>query len=192
MKWLLGAVILVGAVWWMTSDREEASVSEAPAGLPPAPSVELSNEAKSDLTRSGEKADFAEAEAIEEVVAEEVNDLDQDGVINIGEPMDPDDPSTWPVDENTEVINIGEPMDPDDPSTWPVDENTEVINIGEPMDPDDPSTWPVDESTEVINIGEPMDPDDPLTWAQPEGAEVINIGEPMDPDDPSTWPRDGR
>jgi hypothetical protein len=42
------------------------------------------------------------------------------------------------------VINIGEPMDPDDPSTWPQPENTEVINFGEPMDPDDPSTWPRD------------------------------------------------
>jgi hypothetical protein len=29
--------------------------------------------------------------------------------------MDPDDPSTWPQSENTEVINIGEPMDPGDP-----------------------------------------------------------------------------
>ena len=192
MKWLLGAVILVGAVWWMMSDREEAPGSEAPLALPAASTDPMSNQAEIDPTRSGEKADFAEAEAIKEVVAKEVNNLDQDGVINIGEPMDPDDPSTWPVDENTEVINIGEPMDPDDPSTWPVDENTEVINIGEPMDPDDPSTWPVDESTEVINIGEPMDPDDPSTWAQPEGAEVINIGEPMDPDDPSSWPRDGR
>ena len=184
MKWLLGAVTLAAAVWWVISDREETSLSEAPVGLPPAPSVEFSNEAKIDLTRSGEQA---EVEATKEMVAEEVNDLDQDGVINIGEPMDPDDPSTWPVDESTEVINIGEPMDPDDPSTWPVDENTEVTNIGEPMDPDDPSTWPVDENTEVINIGEPMDPDDPSTWPVDENMEVINIGEPMDPDDPSTW-----
>ena len=41
-------------------------------------------------------------------VAVDVIDLDQGGVIHIGEPMDPDDPSTWPVDENTEVISIGE------------------------------------------------------------------------------------
>ena len=187
MKWLLGAVTLAAAVWWVMSDREEAPLSEAPTGLHSAPSVEFSNEAESDLIRSGEQADVADAEAIKEVVAEEVNDLDQDGVINIGEPMDPDDSSTWAVDENTEVINIGEPMDPDDPSTWAVDENTEVINIGEPMDPDDPSTLPVDENTEVINIGEPMDPDDPLTWPIDENTAVVNIGEPMDPDDPSTW-----
>ena len=184
MKWLLGAVILVGAVWWMISAREEAPVSEAPLALPAAPSDLLSYQAEIDPTRAGEQA---EAEAIKEMIAEEVIDLDQDGVINIGEPMDPDDPSTWPVDENTEVINIGEPMDPDDPSTWPVDEDNEVINIGEPMDPDDPSTWPVDENTEVINIGEPMDPDDPVTWPIDENTEVINIGELTDPDEPMTW-----
>ena len=184
MKWLLGAVILVGAIWWVTSDREEALVSEAPLALPAAPSDPSSNQAEIDPTRAGEQA---EVEAIKEIVAEEVIDLDQEGVINIGEPMDPDDPSTWPVDENTEVINIGEPMDPDDPSTWPMDENTDMVNIGEPMDPDDPSTWPVDENTEVINIGEPMDPDDPLIWPIDDNTAVINIGEPMEPDDPSTW-----
>ena len=184
MKWLLVAVILVGAVWWMISAREEAPLSEVPLALPAAPTDPLSNQAEIDPTRAGEQT---EAEAIEEVVAEEVNDLDQGGVINIGEPMDPDDPSTWPVDENTEVINIGEPMDPDDPSTWPMDENTDMVNIGEPMDPDDPSTWPVDENTEVINIGEPMDPDDPLIWPIDDNTAVINIGEPMEPDDPSTW-----
>ena len=88
--------------------------------MPGAPSDLSSNQAKIDPTRTGEQE---EAEAITEMVAEEVIDLDQDGVINIGEPMDPDDPSTSSVDENTEVI-IGEPMDPDDPSTWPADENT--------------------------------------------------------------------
>ena len=189
MKWLLGTVIFAGAVWWVISAREEAPASEAPWALPGAPSDLSSNQAKIDPTRTGGQE---EAEATTEMVAEEVIDLDQDGVIFIGEPMDPDDPSTWSVDENTEVINIGEPMDPDDPSTWPVDEDTEVINIGLPMDPDDPSTWPVAENVEGINIGEPMDPDDPSTWAQPEDTDVMNIGEPMDPDDPSTWPRDGR
>ena len=187
MKWLMGAVMLAGAVWWMISAQEEAPVSEAPLALPSTPTDPLSNQAEIDPTRSGEQADFADAEAIEEVVAEEVNNLDEGGVINIGEPMDPDDPSTWPVDENTKVINIGAPMDPDDPSTWPQPENTEVISIGEPMDPDDPSTWPQPENTEVINIGEPMDPDAPSTWPQSKNTEVINIGEPMDPDDPSTW-----
>ena len=187
MKWLLVAVILVGAVWWMISAREEAPLSEAPLPSPAAPFERSSNEAEIDPASAGEQA---EAEAIKEVVAEETIDLDQEGVINIGKPMDPDDPSTWPADENTEVINIGEPMDPDDPSTWPMDGNIEVINIGEPMDPDDPSTWLMDENTEVINIGEPMDPDDETTWFQRESTEILNIGEPMDPDDPFTWPRD--
>ena len=97
-------------------------------------------------------------------------------------------PASRPSEETLGVINIGPPMDPDDPSTWPQSDDTEVINIGEPMDPDDPSTWPQSYDTEVINIGEPMDPDNPYTWPQSDNTEVINIGEPMDPDDPSTWP----
>ena len=178
MKWLLVPVILLGAVWWMIAAREEAPVSEAPLALPAAPSEPLSNQAEIDPTGAGERAEVAEAE--------EGVDLDHDGVIAIGGPTDPDDPSTWLVDEDAEVINIGEPLDPDDPSSWPVDKNIEVVNIGEPMDPDDPSTWPVDENIEVINIGEPMDPDDPVTWPIDENTEVINIGEPMDPDNPMT------
>ena len=79
----------MGAVWWMISAREEAPVSEAPLALPAAPSGPLSNQAEIDPTRAGEQA---EAEAIKEVFAEDVIDPDQDGVINIGEPMDPDDP----------------------------------------------------------------------------------------------------
>lgn len=107
-------------------------------------------------------------------------------VSNVGEPMDPDEPWTWPL--NTEFRNIGEPMDPDDASTWPQPRSTEIIYIGDPMDPDDSSTWPQPQSTETIYIGEPMNPDDPSTWPQPETSELINIGDPMDPDDPNTWP----
>ena len=188
MKWLIAAAILVGAVWLWTlqgpadaPDQSLKSVLEAQPEKGPAPVWKP-------MPADGSKA------VAEPVRVDQGQDLqpapemaDQDEVINIGEPMDPDDPSTWPQPENTEVINIGEPMDPDDPSTWPQPENTEVINIGEPMDPDDPSTWPQPENTEVINIGEPMDRDDPSTWPQSENTEVINIGKPMDPDDPSTW-----
>ena len=113
----------------------------------------------------------------------------EDTAIDIGEPMHPDDPFTWPQIDNTEVTNIGEPMDPYDPSTWPQSDNTEVINIGEPMDPYDPSTWPDSDSMEVINIGEPMDPYDPSTWPQSGNTEVINIGESMDLDNLYVWPR---
>ena len=95
MKWLLGAVILAGAVWWMISAREEAPVSEAPLALPAQPSDPLSNQAEIDPTPAVEQTEVAEAEAIGEVVGEEVIDLGQDGIIHIGEPMDPDDPSTW-------------------------------------------------------------------------------------------------
>lgn len=189
MRLLVIALVLVAAVWLWTAQQPDQPASAKPIvdDSSPLGATEPPHNAMEPLSMNLQVSPEADLEAEPSAV-----EPGAETVINIGEPMDPDDPSTWPVDENTEVINIGEPMDPDDPSTWPVDENTEVINIGEPMDPDDPSTWPVDESTEVINIGEPMDPDDPLTWAQPEGAEVINIGEPMDPDDPSTWPRDGR
>ena len=188
MKWLLGAVILVGAVWlWTLQGPDDApapgleSVLETQPGRAPGPvwkpMPENGGGAIAEPARMDQSQDSAPA----------VEGADKDRVINIGEPMDPDDPSTWPQPESTEVINIGEPMDPDDPSTWLQPENTEVINIGEPMDPDDPSTWLQPENTEVINIGEPMDPDDPSTWPQPENTEVINIGKPMDPDNSSTW-----
>ena len=184
MKWLALAAVLVGAVWlWSIQPPERsAPVSSLSTGVVPSVQRELLQSTQEPVTtsqtmpRGSDKG--SDLPGIES---------DAGGVINIGEPMDPDDPSTWPQPENTEVTNIGEPMDPDDPSTWPQPESTEVINIGEPMDPDDPSTWPLPETTEVINIGEPMDPDDPTTWPQSEKTEVINIGEPMDPDDPSTW-----
>ena len=189
MKWLLGAAILVGAVWLWTlqgpSDAPDLSLKSALEAQPekaPEPVWQAIPDEGGNAMDQPARMDQSQDSTPGSEGA------DKDKVINIGEPMDPDDPSTWPQPESTEVINIGEPMDPDDPSTWPQPENTEVINIGEPMDPDDPSTWPQPESTEVINIGEPMDPDDPTTWPQTESTEVINIGEPMDPDDPSTWP----
>ena len=188
MKWLLGAAILVGAVWLWTlqgpadaPDQGLKSVLEAQPEKAPEPFWQATPDDSGNAMDQPARMDQSQDSA---PVSE---GADRDQVINIGEPMDPDDPSTWPQPENTQVINIGEPMDPDDPSTWPQPENTEVINIGEPMDQDDPSTWPQPENTEVINIGEPMDPDDPSAWPQPESTEVINIGKPMDPDDPSTW-----
>ena len=142
MKWLLGAAILVGAVWlWTlqgpadTPDQSLKSVLEAQSEKAPDPVWKAmpddSSNAMGEPLPNGQSQDSSPGS----------EGTDEDQVINIGEPMDPDDPSTWPQPENNEVINIGEPMDPDDPSTWPQFENTEVINIGEPMDPDDPSTW---------------------------------------------------
>ena len=163
MKWLLGAAILVGAVWLWTlqgpADAPDQSLEPALDAQPdkaPAPAWRPMPDEPSEA----EAARMDQGQDSEPISG----GADKDEVINIGGPMDPDDPSTWPQPENTEVINIGEPMDPDDPSTWPQPESTEVINIGEPMDPDDPSAWPQPESTEVINIGKPMDPDDPSTW----------------------------
>ncbi len=180
MRGLLTATAVVAAVVIWTSREPVVEPSEplSPAssdGLPSFTETELEGEPLMESVPPPQVPATFEAKPAD------------GGVINIGEPMDPDDPSTWPQPGSNEVSNIGEPMDPDDPSTWPQPENTELINIGEPMDPDDPSTWPQPENTEAINIGEPMDPDDPSIWPQPDTTEVINIGEPMNPDEPFNW-----
>ena len=194
MRWLWAAIagvaLVLVLVWQGLNPLFRGSdPADVDAGAS-TPASELAPEATSTKALEGVEWDAPQRAQIPEptpVPQPDSAEGSEDGVINIGEPMDPDDPSTWPQPETTEVINIGEPMDPDDPSTWPQPDSTEVINIGEPMDPDDPSTWPQLENTEVINIGEPIDPDDPSTWPPPENTEVTNIGEPMDPDDLSTW-----
>ena len=133
-------------------------------------------EAPSVLERSSQKGGATGDKILVEVI--------DSAVVNIGPPMDPDDPSSWAEAESTELVNIGPPMDPDDPSTWPQLVDGAVVNIGEPMDPDDPSTWSRSEAKVPINIGELMDPDDPSTWSQPSNTGVINIGEYIDPDNP--------
>jgi|GEM_PF-5614179 len=179
---LLAAVLVLAVIWWQTPQPIEPLPPPQP--LTPDPNSPSFNESALIPSTAADANSNPDVEDDTDTIKESSAVPEEPTVINIGEPMDPDDPSTWPQADNTEVINIGEPMDPDDPSTWPQPDNTEVINIGEPMDPDDPSTWPQSDNTEVINIGEPMDPDDPSTWQQSGGDEVINIGEPMDPDDP--------
>ena len=158
---LVVAVVLIAAAY-VTFNEPEISDTGLPAISTP---VEAEESAGIEPQQLQLDADTPSASApAQDITA--TPDQNDSRIINIGEPMDPDDPSTWPQSDSTEVINIGEPMDPDDPSTWPKSDSTEVINIGEPMDPDDPSKWPQSESTEVINIGPPMDPDDPSTWPQ--------------------------
>ena len=186
MKYTITLIFLVSVFLVFCSYRDKLVIPAPERPVPPSPNT-------SDVSPRIESAptvlERAEAKFSGPTTEwESVIDEPDSSVLSIGEPMDPDDPSTWPQSENAEVINIGEPLDPDDPSTWPQSDSTEVINIGEPMDPDDPSTWPQSDSTEVINVGEPMDPDDPSTWPQSQSTEVINIGEPMDLDDPSTRP----
>ena len=106
-------------------------------------------------------------------------------VINIGEPFEPNDPSTWPQAKDAEVISIGAPLTADELSTWGSEVSSEVIKIGDPIDPNDTISWPQSESNQVINIGMPLDPDYPLTSPADDSAEVINIGDPIDPDAPS-------
>ena len=104
MKWLLTAIALVVAVavWSLLDPVVEPSAPSLPASSDDLPSfVEPEPEAES----------LIEMTPRPEVVPASESEPADDGVINIGEPMDPDDPSTWPQPENTEVINIGEPMD---------------------------------------------------------------------------------
>lgn len=110
-------------------------------------------------------------------------------VINIGEPIYPDDPSTWPIAESAEVISIGESIDPDDPSTWPKSYDVEFIDIGYLLDMDDLSAWPHPEDSKLISIGEFLSPDDLYNWSKSGEAEFTNVGEPIYPDDPFTWPQ---
>ena len=119
MKWLLGAAILVGAVWlWTlqgpadTPDQSLESVLEMQPEKTPDPVWKAMPDDNGKAVVEPARMDQSQDSA---PVSEGV---DRDQVINIGEPMDPDDPSTWPQSETTEVINIGKPMDPDDPSTW--------------------------------------------------------------------------
>ena len=122
MKWLwaaLGGVALV-LVWQGVSPLftgSDPADESAGATSPP------ESASKAPSTRSLEGIGWDEPQKVQIPDPTPVPQPDSaegsaDGVINIGEPMDPDDPSTWPQPENTEVINIGEPMDPDDPSTW--------------------------------------------------------------------------
>ena len=188
MRYLLAPILLLGVVfvYWQAkgpqpdTEADPLSVEETPDSPLPVTLMEI--EAGPDGA-----GNLGSIQSRRPEVDAEIEDLEPE-VINIGAPMDPDDPSTWPETNNTQVVNIGEPMDPDDPSTWPEANNTEVVNIGEPMDPNDPSTWPETETTVVVNIGEYMAPDEPATWPEPENREVVNIGEPMDHDDPETWP----
>jgi hypothetical protein len=184
MKWLWIVLGLTAAMvtWTVIKPLDQApAVVVTPA---PVPSVSSDRQFEAPETQTDVASPPSQLPVIESI--DELGGDDKDRVINIGEPLDPDDPFTWAKSESTEVINIGEPMDPDDPSTWPQSESTEVINIGEPMDPDDPSTWPQSESTEVINIGELVDPEDSFNLPRSDSSEVITIGEPMDPDDPAT------
>ena len=114
MRWILGAAALVGAIWLLISKQELTPAHEAPS-----PAVITPQEAP--LSEFPAEETVVTAQPAEAVPKQAAPDRDDNGVINIGEPMDPDDPSTWPQPENTEIINIGEPMDPGDPYTWSKD-----------------------------------------------------------------------
>jgi len=123
-----------------------------------------------------------------EVVPSDV-DLRDEEVISIGSYIDPDDPTTWPRDDNAEIISIGEYVDPDDPATWPLEQNPEIISIGEYVDPDGSAASSVAASPEIRHLGEFVDPQAQNSWPVDGVNEVVEIGEYIDPDDLSNGSR---
>ena len=105
MKWLLGAAILVGAVWlWTLQGPADApargleSVLETQPERAPEPVWKAmpddSDNAMAQPARMDQSQDSVP-------VSERV---DKDEVINIGEPMDPDDPSTWHINVLSKIL----------------------------------------------------------------------------------------
>lgn len=103
--------------------------------------------------------------------------------INIGHPLDPDAPWTWPQDGGEDLIEIGHPVDPDDTSMIQYDAS-KVISIGEELDPDNYTAWPVGKNQTEFSLGEQLDLDDEQSWLKYEQEEARDIGSPVDPNPP--------
>ena len=197
LRWIMGAVAVVTFYWvlvffagssalnqfhWLWPYCVTESAGDGASGTTPnsTTAVPLSGKAfqlDQRAVDAGKEKTFHDSS----LVNDDAGDDFVGRVYIIGEPVDPEDPSTWPPPENTEVFIIGEPVDPEDPSTWPPPENTEVFIIGDPVNPEDPSTWPPPENTEVFIIGDPVDPEDPIAWPTIGDEEVFIIGDPVDP-----------
>lgn len=182
MKWLLSATFLVGAVWFL------ASGDGAPDGSPLATKSLLESKRESSDGPQSVPVGIDSQSTLPELNADP-NEVTESGeadlesqIIEIGEPIDPEDPSAWSISDANEVVSVGDPIDPEDPAAWSVDRNNEVVNIGEYIDPEDPAAWTVDRSVEVINIGDYVSPEDAATWSVDHSVENINIGEPLDPE----------
>jgi hypothetical protein len=86
------------------------------------------------------------------------------------------------------VIDIGEPLDPDDEYLWQLSgmNDERVVEIGKRLDPDDEVSILVSAmgSEEEKHVGPFLDPDREEAVIAAEGhvTEVITIGEPMDVD----------
>jgi hypothetical protein len=110
--------------------------------------------------------------------------------VEIGEPLDPDDPlNAVMAMADEEPVGIGPPLDADNPSAWQPEESSEApIELGEPLNADDPEAWqPERISEEVIEIGYELDPDDPWGWVPDDAPdEPIEIGEFLPVEGPST------
>jgi len=89
-------------------------------------------------------------------------------VVNIGEPLDADNPPLETASLSGNVINIGPPMDVDDSTPDSTSIPDTVISIGPALDAggnagedtDGPGITPAGTSTEIVSIGEAISADE--------------------------------
>lgn len=182
MKWLLGAISLAGVIWFVASGLNAPQpVTEVAVSLMESQqgSTDIAQPAATDAVAQSEvpRSDLAQINT-----AGRSEKPTESAIIEIGEPIDPQDSAVWSTSEDNTVINIGEMIDPDDPLVWSEDRTREVVNIGEPVDPGDPAQWSVDRSLEPISIGEYTHPQDAAAWFVDYADDGIDIGEPLDPE----------
>lgn len=91
MKWLAMAVVSLAAVWLLAGRAPEPSENLGASEMVPEPMRGL--ESNLDPVKSDETITAAPS-----TDADDSLEPNTGGVINIGEPMNPDDPSTWPPD----------------------------------------------------------------------------------------------
>ena len=182
MKYLLGAIFLVGLVWFVASGLNAPQTATVAAG-----SLMESQQGGTEVAQPAATDAVAQSEALRRDLAESdtagrSETPPESAIIEIGEPIDPQDSAVWSTSEDNTVINIGEMIDPDDPLVWSADRNREAVNIGELVDPGDPATWSVDQSVEPVSIGDYTHPTDGAEWFVDYGADGIDIGESLDPE----------
>jgi len=196
---LAGAVLMVGT--WLAPEGLKHDMGERDLHAPAEKSAEhlggspgLQSDSRPPASFSADTKPGIEASASKprspstEDVPSDVDLRDED-VISVGSYIDPDDPTTWPQDDNAEIISIGEYVDPDDPDTWPLEQNAKIISIGEYVDPDGPAASSVAASPEILHLGEFVDPQAQNSWPADGVNEIVDIGEYIDPDDPSNGSR---
>lgn len=109
--------------------------------------------------------------------------------ISIGAAIDPSDALIFSASERIAVIEVGEPLDPEDLSQLGVG-YAFSINVGEASEPESPSPF-LTQAGEVmvINDGEPGEPAESWLPSLDENHAFVHVGEPLEIDDTSTFSR---